>query len=171
MQIRKQHHMFPLRPFLPHLVDALEDTDAHVRDCARQSIIELFSGPSVTDAARADLKKEMTKKNVRKTIVDGVLSKLLGGGNGIDSSPQSPVGSENGDAKSNYVPPSLALQGRKASGAGPVALPRTINVSSTSRPPSRAAAELPAPPTPNTEGSTTAEVRPVYVCVQVHVFA
>ncbi|KAJ3824298.1 clasp N terminal-domain-containing protein [Lentinula raphanica] len=160
VHIRRQHHMFPLRPFLSLLVDCLEDTDAHVRDCARQSIIELFSGPSVTDAARADLKKEMTKKGVRKTIVDSVLSKLLSGGNGVDSGPQSPSGSENGDAKpGGYVPPSLALQGRKASGA-PAPLPRSLSQSGIGRPPSRAAApELLASPT--TEAPS--EVKPVYI--------
>ncbi|KAJ3790562.1 clasp N terminal-domain-containing protein [Lentinula aff. detonsa] len=160
--IRRQHHMFPLRPYLPLLVDCLEDTDAHVRDCARQSIIELFSGPSVTDAARADLKKEMAKKGVRKTIVDGVLSKLLSGGNGVDGGPQSPSGSENGDAKSGgYLPPSLALQGRKASGA-PAPLPRSLSQSGISRPPSRAAAlDSSIPPTPTTEAPS--EVKPVYI--------
>ena len=62
VHIRRHHHLFPLRPYLPQLVDALEDTDSNVRDCARQSIVELFTGPGVTDAARADLKKELTKR-------------------------------------------------------------------------------------------------------------
>ncbi|KAE9396786.1 hypothetical protein BT96DRAFT_97101 [Gymnopus androsaceus JB14] len=104
----------------------------------------------------------MTKKGIRKTVVDGVLSKLLSGGNGVDSSPQSPTGSENGDAKSaGYVPLSLALQGCKA--LGPVAVPRAIT--GIPRPPSRAAAaaELSGPPTPTTEASTVAEIRPVYI--------
>lgn len=51
-----------------------------MRDCARNSVIELFTAPGVTDAARADLKKEMTRKNVRKTIVDAVLGKLMAAG-------------------------------------------------------------------------------------------
>ncbi|KAJ3909224.1 clasp N terminal-domain-containing protein [Lentinula edodes] len=161
VQIRRQHHMFPLRPYLPLLVDCLEDTDAHVRDCARQSVIELFSGPSVTDAARADLKKEMSKKGVRKTIVDGVLSKILNG-NGADSNPQSPSGSESGDSKPvSYVPPSLALQGRKASGA-PTPLAPSLSQSGIIRPPSRAAAlDSSMPPTPTTE--VPSEVKPVYI--------
>ena len=62
VHIRRVHHLFPLRPYLPHLVDALEDTDSTVRECARQSVVELFTGPGVTDTARADLKKEMAKK-------------------------------------------------------------------------------------------------------------
>lgn len=40
-------------------------------------MVQIFTAPGVTDAARADLKKEMTKKNVRKGIVDGVLNQLL----------------------------------------------------------------------------------------------
>lgn len=53
---------FPLRPYLPLLVELLEDSDSNVREVARQSVVELFTGPTVTDAARADLKKEMAKK-------------------------------------------------------------------------------------------------------------
>jgi CLIP-associating protein 1/2 len=41
----------------------------------------MFTAPTVTDGARADLKKEMTKKGVRKGIVDGVLGQLLTSGN------------------------------------------------------------------------------------------
>ena len=85
VHIRRTHHLFPLRPYLPHLIDALEDTDPAVRECARQSVVELFTGPGATDAARADLKKEMTKKGVRKTIVDGVLSKVLSGSAGTST--------------------------------------------------------------------------------------
>jgi CLIP-associating protein 1/2 len=66
---------------LTYLVDTLEDSDGGVRDCARASVIEMFTAPTVTDGARADLKKEMTKKGVRKGIVDGVLGQLLTSGN------------------------------------------------------------------------------------------
>ncbi|KAJ6629190.1 clasp N terminal-domain-containing protein [Mycena sp. CBHHK59/15] len=166
VHIRRVHQQFPIRGYLSQLVDALEDTDAHVRDCARQSVIELFSGVGVSDAARADLKKEMTKKNVRKTIVDGVLSKLLGGSaNG--SNPQSREGSENGDITmkaKDYVPPSLALAGRKPTAASATgALSRTASTQSNiSRPPSRAAAlESPTGAAPVTSDST--DVRPVYI--------
>jgi CLIP-associating protein 1/2 len=155
--IRRAHHLFPIRPYLPQLVAALEDGDAHVRDCARPSVIELFTGPGVTDAARADLKKEMTKKGVRKTIVDGVLSKLVptngaGGGN-----PPSD-GSENGDASngavakgSGYIPPSLALQSQRAA-------VDAVPGPSVSRPASRAAIAEPATPL-----GDNADIKPVYV--------
>lgn len=97
VQLRRAHPLFPLRPFLAPLVDALEDGDGTVRECARQSVVEIFTAPGVTDAARTDLKKEMTKKGVRKTIVDSVLLKLLSGegrntpsGDGVDNRDETP---------------------------------------------------------------------------------
>ncbi|KAI6134906.1 clasp N terminal-domain-containing protein [Pisolithus croceorrhizus] len=77
VHLRRSHSHFPIRPYLSLLVDSLEDTDSNVRACAIPSVTELFTGPGVTDAARADLKKEMAKKGVRKTIVDSVLAKLM----------------------------------------------------------------------------------------------
>jgi len=79
VQLRRAHQSFPIRSFVPALVDTLEDGDGTVRECAKQSVVEIFTGPGVTDAARTDLKKEMTKKNVRKAIVDSLLPKLLAG--------------------------------------------------------------------------------------------
>ncbi|KAF8211346.1 clasp N terminal-domain-containing protein [Mycena galopus ATCC 62051] len=173
VHIRRAHQQFPIRVYLSQLVDALEDTDAHVRDCSRQSVVELFSGPGVSDAARADLKKEMTKKNVRKTIVDGVLSKLLGVGGSMSSmggsGPQSREGSENGDITVKPIPPSLVLAGRRPTTASSTsALSRTASVhstqSNTSRPPSRAAplsdspANEVAPP-----AAESSDIRPVYI--------
>ncbi|TFY80271.1 hypothetical protein EWM64_g3741 [Hericium alpestre] len=168
VNIRRTHHLFPLRPYLPNLVGALEDSDSTVRETTRTSIVELFTGPGVTDAARSDLKKEMTKKNVRKTIIDDVLAKVLGAG----STPVS-EGSENGDApggKKEYVPPSLALQGRRPttssdSGAGP-SISRAVshgNVKEMSRPGSRTGNRVVTspPPMPSNEGSS--DVQPVYI--------
>ena len=127
--------MFPIRTYLSLLVDCLEDTDPHVRECARYSIVELFSGPGVSDAARADLKKEMMKKGVRKTIVDSVLSKLLAGS--IVSKPQSREGSENSSEGTNpsknkeYIPPSMALLAKKPQAIGlGGGLARTVSQSS-----------------------------------------
>ncbi|KAF7331912.1 hypothetical protein MKEN_00071500 [Mycena kentingensis (nom. inval.)] len=168
VHIRRAHQQFPIRVYLSQLVDTLEDTDAHVRDCARTSVVELFSGPGVSDAARADLKKEMTKKNVRKTIVDAVLSKLLGlGGSTSGSGPPSLEGSENGDTTMkprDYVPPSLALAGRRPTNASMTSAPsRSVSMhSNSSRPPSRAAAvDSPIATTPTTE--TGDVVRAVYI--------
>ena len=173
MHIRRVHHLFPIRPYLPHLVDALEDTDGTVRECARQSVVELFTGPGVTDMARADLKKEMAKKGVRKTIVDGVFSKVLAAG-GPASTPasMSENGSENGDAAGGtpkeYVPPSIALMNRRPAPAvshssGMVS--RTTshgNVREIPRPASRAAAMSPTGEGPSFPGGG-ADVKAVSV--------
>ena len=158
--------MFPIRPYLSLLVDCLEDTDPHVRECARHSIVELFSGPGVTDAARADLKKELMKKGVRKTIVDGVLSRLLAGS--IGSKPQSREGSENGEGTNpsknkEYIPPSMTLLAKKPQAIGPGGgLARTISQSSfkeLQRPTSRAAMVSPPPQMP----AEILEIQAVYV--------
>ena len=138
-----------------------------MRDCARQSVVELFTGPAVNDAARADLKKEMTKKGVRKTIVDDVLGKLLNKVS-IGNNPQSLEGSENADTtggKKEYVPPSLALQGKRQRILSQTSqgIPSTTGqsvVKEASRPASRAATSPPPPATPSAEN---AEITPVYV--------
>ena len=149
------------------MVDCLEDTDPHVRECARHSIVELFSGPGVSDAARADLKKELMKKGVRKTIVDGVLSKLLAGS--IDNKAQSREGSENGEGVNSsknkeYIPPSMALLAKKkpqviGPGGG---LARSVSQSSfkeVQRPASRTAMASPPPQMP----AEILEIQAVYV--------
>ena len=168
-QLRRQNTSLPLKPFLPPLVDLLEDTDGTVRECARQSVVELFTWPTVTDAARADLKKEMAKKNVRKTITDSVLAKLMAGGtrpgSSMGSPGQSETGSEFGEsqAKKEYIPPSMKLLGRQPSAMqGNPVLSRTVSSSaslgdSSSRPGSRLGMEVPI--TPSSEN----EVGEVYV--------
>ncbi|KAF6762767.1 clasp N terminal-domain-containing protein [Ephemerocybe angulata] len=152
VNLRRTHPQFPIRPFLSLLVDCLEDTDAHVRDCARTSVVDLFSGPHVTDAARADLKKEMTKKNVRKTIVDGVLSKLLSG-QASNSTPHT----------KEYLPPSMMLAGKRPRSRSTT----QANVRETfSRPESRGAAASPPPPPPQPQTPSTSDspdVQPAYI--------
>lgn len=176
VHIRRAHHLFPLRPYLPQLVGALEDTDGNVRECARQSVVELFTGPGVTDMARTDLKKEMTKKGVRKTIVDGVLSKVLSGGGGSNTpATMSEAGSEDGDiagAAREYVPPSIALMQKRprptvagAAAHSSGAVSRTVsqgNIREIPRPASRAAAMSPTGEGPSTTGSGP-DVKAVYV--------
>ncbi|KZT72610.1 hypothetical protein DAEQUDRAFT_722772 [Daedalea quercina L-15889] len=169
VHLRRAHHLFPIRPYLPALVEALEDTDGTVRECARQSVVELFTGPGVTDAARADLKREMTKKGVRKAIVDGVLLRLLAGGSGGASTPgtTSDAGSENGDAAhKEYVPPSIALMNRRPTQSAIAGLPRTMSQSSVAsmpRPASRSAMASPPPADSPTTPSGGSDVRPVYI--------
>ncbi|PPQ99906.1 hypothetical protein CVT24_009587 [Panaeolus cyanescens] len=165
---RRAHLSLPIRPYLSLLVDCLEDTDSHVRDCARQSVVELFSGPGVTDAARADLKKELTKKGVRKAIVDDVLAKLLSSSLASSAVASGSLGdTPNGEppAKKEYIPPSLALQGKRPRVASQgAALSRSVSTPSTkepSRPPSRAA--VTSPPPPPTPTSETSEIQAVYI--------
>ncbi|OCB84439.1 hypothetical protein A7U60_g8425 [Sanghuangporus baumii] len=166
---RRLNPMLPLKPYLPHLVELLEDTDGTVRECARQSVVELFTGPTVTDAARTDLKREMTKKNVRKAIVDSVLQKLMAEGTRSASSAgndhQDDVGSEASEPamKKEYIPPSLKLQGRlpSASTAQSALNKSTSNsasvADSTSRPASRLGED---PITPTTESG---DITAVYI--------
>jgi CLIP-associating protein 1/2 len=100
VELRRLHRQFPVRPFLSPLVEALEDSDGSVRDCARQSVITLFSGHAASDGARADLKNEMGKKGVRKGIVDGILAGLLSGASASASGSQADYsGSESSGAK------------------------------------------------------------------------
>jgi CLIP-associating protein 1/2 len=175
VDIRRAHHLFPIRPYLPILVSALEDSDSTVRETAKTSFVTLFTGPGASDAARADLKRELTKKGVRKTIVDAVLLKVLGSdntsttaGGGADAAdaPQSQAAT-----KKEYIPPSLALQAQKAVGGSEVPAPGPSTVSSravssgygsakeSSRPGSRTAMATPPP----SGGDTTASVQAVYV--------
>ena len=142
-----------------------------MRDCARSSVVELFTGPGVTDAARADLKKEMAKKGVRKTITDGVFSKLLGASS-VNSNPQSREGSENGDAvstKKEYIPPSLMLQGKRPQVLGQSTQSihtssRTVSHSNTAKEPSRPASRTDTgTPPPPALPSENAEVQTVFV--------
>jgi len=171
VDIRRSHHLFPIRTYLPMLVSALEDSDSTVRETTKTSVVTLFTGPGVSDAARADLKRELTKKGVRKTIVDTVLSKVLGSdnaGKAAGEGSEVPSASQSQTAgKKEYIPPSLALQQKSTTGSdfaapGPSTVSRTVSHSSikeSSRPASRAAV---ASPTPN-GGDTTANVQAVYV--------
>lgn len=73
--LRKAIDKFPLRPFLPSLVEQLSDADAGVREAARSACINLFS--SATATAKSELKKEMERKAVRKQTADAILAQIL----------------------------------------------------------------------------------------------
>lgn len=171
MHVRRAHHLFPIRPYLTLLVGNLEDMDGNVRECARQSVVELFTGPAITDAARSDLKKELEKKGVRKAIVEGVLSQIVAGG-GPASSTLNEGGSENTDGgrgagtSAPYVPPSLALMNKRpgVSGNGIPKSSSQGSIGGSSRPASRAAVLSPIPPDgAPPAGGGGSEVKPVYV--------
>lgn len=69
----------PLRPFTPLLLPLLADADPNVRSAALDSTIRIFTDPAVSDAARADLKKEMQRVGVAPKIQDQILAQVLGG--------------------------------------------------------------------------------------------
>lgn len=140
-----------------------------MRECARQSVVELFTGPAITDAARADLKKELSKKGVRKAIVDDVLTKLLTKVS-EGSNSQNHEGLENGNAtakKKEYTPPSLILQAKRpqalsqADSGTPVAASQAT-MNDISRPGSRTATISPQLATLSAEN---VDITPVYVSV------
>ncbi|QRW04949.1 CLASP amino-terminal protein [Ceratobasidium sp. AG-Ba] len=134
--IRETYSGFPLRPYVSRSVELLEDGDGSVRDSARNAVISLFSAPGVTDAARADLKNEMSKRGVRKGIVEAVLSKLVGAGAGRAASV---AGSDSGvNTDTEALPRAGASTGRR-----PVGIPVKRTVSVTSATGSAAASERP----------------------------
>lgn len=47
-----------------------------------QTVVALLSPPSTPPAARSELKKLMAQRNVRKSIADGIIQRVLGGGTG-----------------------------------------------------------------------------------------
>lgn len=51
-----------------------------MRALALRATVDIFSAPSVTPAARADLKKEMIRLDVGRKVQDTILAAVLGGG-------------------------------------------------------------------------------------------
>lgn len=95
----------PLKPWVSSLVNLLEDSDGAVRDQARevspvldavdadilQTAVALLSPPSTPAAARAEFKKLLIAHNVRKSIADGILARVLGG---VSAPPTPSVGQQ-----------------------------------------------------------------------------
>ena len=65
---------------MPLLVGSLQDSDSTVREAAHESIVTIFTGPSIGAAAKSDLRKELMKKGVRKAMADNILRRVLGSG-------------------------------------------------------------------------------------------
>ena len=62
------------RSFVPLMVASLEDADGAVRQAAKAAVIELFK--NAPENAKADLKKQLVKHNVRKSIADDIVSQM-----------------------------------------------------------------------------------------------
>ncbi|KAK8865635.1 hypothetical protein IAR55_000780 [Kwoniella newhampshirensis] len=110
-----------LKSWLGVLVDLLEDGDGSVRDQARETVVALLSPSSTPPAARSELKKLLLARNVRKTIADNIITRVLGGGtaSGTLSGRSTPAlvpaletetPSENG-ARSGVVTPAIPTGG------------------------------------------------------------
>ncbi|GEM09879.1 armadillo-type fold domain containing protein [Rhodotorula toruloides] len=69
----------PLRPFTPLLLPLLSDSDSTVRSLALHTCIAVFTHPSVSPAAKADLKQAMVKMDVSKRVQEQILAAVLGG--------------------------------------------------------------------------------------------
>ncbi|KAF2472912.1 uncharacterized protein BDR25DRAFT_283517 [Lindgomyces ingoldianus] len=64
----------PFRGFVPQLVANLEDADPGVRETAKAAVVELFR--NAPEHAKVDLKKQLVKFDVRKTIANYINTHL-----------------------------------------------------------------------------------------------
>jgi CLIP-associating protein 1/2 len=97
---------FPLRPFLPSLVDQLSDADPGVREAARSTCINLFS--NATAPAKSELKREMEKKGVRKQTADAILAQVLGSVVKEDAAAETKSSSFSPPQRTSELPPRSA---------------------------------------------------------------
>ncbi|OCF43209.1 hypothetical protein I317_02916 [Kwoniella heveanensis CBS 569] len=102
-----------LKMWLAPLVDLLEDGEGHVREQAKETVVALLAPASTPPAARSELKKLLLARNVRKTIANDIINRVLGGGGGAG-------GTEGGiSGRSTPAVPNLAVEEQKdAGGAG-----------------------------------------------------
>ncbi|GAA5910131.1 uncharacterized protein JCM6883_000564 [Sporobolomyces salmoneus] len=148
----------PLKPFTPLLLPLLADSDPSVRSTALSTTISIFSAPSVTTAAKTDLKKAMAKVELPKKVQDQVIQSVLVVGQSLERSPSQTTTSSNGQTT---TPPSSTIL------AGPATRTRTraaqnssSSSSTTSVPTSLPAAAFPSDPSSVHNGSS---VEPVYL--------
>ncbi|KAJ1580284.1 hypothetical protein NDA11_003022 [Ustilago hordei] len=156
--LRENCEKYPVRPLLPTMVDLLSDADATVREGARSTLVALFS--SAAPAAKADLKKELEKKAVRKQTADGILREVLG----VPSAAVTPASVLSPPAPTSSV---LTSRNRTASSYGEADTP-----SSSSRPAPSTGTVRDAPaaaPTASASAAATAaadNIRPVYIAAR-----
>ncbi|XHG06949.1 hypothetical protein AWENTII_010121 [Aspergillus wentii] len=67
-------HGLLFRTYVPSLVACLEDADPAVRDTAKMTVVELFQNAPAR--AKTDLKKQMAAHDVRKSIVNAILTNI-----------------------------------------------------------------------------------------------
>ncbi|RAL11116.1 uncharacterized protein BO97DRAFT_415306 [Aspergillus homomorphus CBS 101889] len=72
-----KNHGLRFRQYVANLVNCLEDADPAVRDTAKLTVVELFGAASGASArAKSDLMKQLSIRNVRKTIVNTIVTHL-----------------------------------------------------------------------------------------------
>lgn len=120
----------------------------------------LFSGPQVTDAARADLKNEMTKKGVRKTIVNDLLGKLLAGKTSSVASTATALGTEPTTEDEGLTASSPATKKPTLGGIGRSATAPVVGRSFS-------ASDLASTPLEETAPEQTVEITDVFVSIRV----
>ncbi|GAC94868.1 hypothetical protein PHSY_002441 [Pseudozyma hubeiensis SY62] len=140
--LRQNCEKYPVRPLLPITVELLLDADATVREGARSTLVTLFS--SATPAAKADLKKELEKRAVRKQTADGILREVLG----------APSAATSASVLSPPPPASFAPVTRSQS-----------NTSHSADVPTPTSHTMPATPAAASASTTAAadDIRPVYI--------
>ncbi|MCJ1474512.1 suppressor of tub2 mutation [Lambiella insularis] len=72
--VKTKELSFQIKPFVPHILDCLEDSEGTVRDTAKSTVIELFR--PLPDGAKSDLKKQISLRNIQKSIVAHIYSQL-----------------------------------------------------------------------------------------------
>ncbi|KAI5809364.1 clasp N terminal-domain-containing protein [Pyronema omphalodes] len=73
-EIHKSYPNFSFKSYTPYLMSILEDSSEHVRDTAKEVVVELFS--NAPDHAKSDLKRELQKRGVRKGIATYIVQRL-----------------------------------------------------------------------------------------------
>ncbi|KAI1754092.1 clasp N terminal-domain-containing protein [Xylaria castorea] len=73
LQMHRDHGL-QFRPYVPTLMELLEDADGMVRDVAKATVIELFR--DAPNAAKSDLKKQLKNFKVRPAIESAIIKEL-----------------------------------------------------------------------------------------------
>ncbi|GAK66531.1 uncharacterized protein PAN0_013c4753 [Moesziomyces antarcticus] len=140
--LRQNCEKYPVRPLVPITVELLSDADATVREGARSTLIALFS--NAAPAAKADLKKELEKRAVRKQTADAILREVLAAPSSVAPSVLSPEPAPARSHASSYTDAEVPARQHK-----------------TTAPSTHAA---PPPPTASAAATATADdIRPVYI--------
>ncbi|KAI3483189.1 hypothetical protein L1887_53969 [Cichorium endivia] len=140
--LRQNCEKYPVRPLVPITVELLSDADATVREGARSTLIALFS--NAAPAAKADLKKELEKRAVRKQTADAILREVLAAPSSVTPSVLSPEPAPARSHATSYTDADAPARQLKTTAPSTHAAP----------PPSTASAAATA---------TADDIRPVYI--------